>query len=146
MVPDSARSRHRQLRAAAVLILMQGILMEATVFLGVLCLLALDIPPEVITERTEIFALGYLQENLYPMMLLSGVFAVLRILGAVALWRNRLWGLALSLMMCLVTLVLMVFLLPPGIDDGILSGAALVLILRGWLGTDGAGQPRRILS
>lgn len=120
--------------------------MEATVFLGVLCLLALDIPPEVITERTEIFALGYLQENLYPMMLLSGVFAVLRILGAVALWRNRLWGLALSLMMCLVTLVLMVFLLPPGIDDGILSGAALVLILRGWLGTDGAGQPRRILS
>lgn len=52
------------------------------------------------------------------MMLLSGVFAALRILGAIALWRDRLWGLALSLAMCLVTLVLTVFLLPPGSPTG----------------------------
>lgn len=146
MVPDPVRSRRRQLRAASVVILLQGILMEGSVFIGVLVLLALGISPAVVTGRTEIFAFDYLQANLYPMMLLSGVFAALRILSAIALWRDRLWGLALSLAMCLVTLVLMVFLLPPGIADGILSGAALVLILRGWLGTDGAGEPRRILS
>ncbi|MFC7376211.1 hypothetical protein ACFQS2_04715 [Brachybacterium sp. GCM10030267] len=145
MAENTSRSRRRQLQVAAVLLLVQGVLMEASAALGLLALLALRIPPEVITERTEIFALAYLQDNLYSMMALSGVFAALRIIGGIALLRNRLWGLVLSLVNCAVTLVLTVLLLPVGIADGVLSGAALVLILRGWLGTDEAGAPRRIV-
>jgi ABC-type uncharacterized transport system permease subunit len=45
------------------------------------------------------------------------------------------WGVALSAAMCVVTLVLMIFLLPAGIADGILSGIALVLLAQGWFGT-----------
>lgn len=124
----------RMLRAAAVLILIQGVVMEGIVVIGLCLLLALGIPQGVVTERAEIFALPFLQENLYLMMAMSAVFAVLRIIAGVALWRRRLWGLALSLIMCAVTLVLMIFMLPAGIADGLLSGAALVLLLRGWLG------------
>ena len=45
------------------------------------------------------------------------------------------WGFVLSLVMSSVTLVLMVFMLPAGIADGLLSGAALVLMLVGRYGT-----------
>ncbi len=47
---------------------------------------------------------------------------------------NRVWGLALTVMMCAVTFVLMIFMLPAGIADGVLSGAAFVLILLAWFG------------
>ncbi|WGM22404.1 hypothetical protein QEH68_09630 [Paenarthrobacter sp. OM7] len=125
----------RELRGAAGLLIAQGVLMEGLVFVGLLVLLALGVAQDVITRNAHIFALPYLQDNLYLMMTMSGVFAALRVTGGIALWRGRLWGLALSLVNCAVTLVLMIFLLPAGIADGLLSGAALVLILHGWLGT-----------
>ena len=118
--------------------------MEGLVAIGLCVLISMDIEQNVLTENAEIFALPYLQDNLYLMMAMSGVFAVLRVIGGVALWRNRVWGLALSLVNCAVTLVLMIFLLPAGIADGLLSGAALVLILHGWLGKGRDGRPRLI--
>ncbi|MFJ5956995.1 hypothetical protein ACIQC5_13675 [Paenarthrobacter sp. NPDC092416] len=134
----------RKLRVAAGLLLAQGVLMEGLVVVGLVVLLATGVTQDVITENAEIFALPYLQDSLYLMMAMSGVFAILRVIGGVALWRDRLWGLALSLINCIVTLVLMIFLLPAGIADGLLSGAALVLILQGWLGKDQNGQTRSI--
>jgi uncharacterized membrane protein (DUF2068 family) len=119
--------------------------MEGLVFVGALVLLALNIPLASITEHAEVFALPYLQENLYLMMAMSGVFAALRILGAIGLLRNRLWGLGLSLINCIVTLILMVFLLPAGLLDGVLSGTALVLLLFAWLGRSSDGQPKLLV-
>lgn len=108
--------------------------MEGLVVVGLVVLVAMGMSQDSVTAHAQIFVLSYLQENLYLMMVMSGIFAALRITGAVALWRGRLWGLALSLINCAVTLVLMIFMLPAGIADGILSGTALVLILRSWLG------------
>lgn len=115
------------------MLIAQGALMELSVVIGVVALLALGVPQSSITDRVDIFALPYLNEHLYLMMAMSGVFGVLRITGAIAMARNRMWGLVLSLFNCGVTLVLMIFLLPPGLLDGILTGTALVLILSGWL-------------
>ncbi|MCU1445281.1 MAG: hypothetical protein JWP54_939, partial [Cryobacterium sp.] len=42
------------------------------------------------------------------------------IIGAIGVLRNRLWGLALSVINCVVAMVLMVFMLPAGIVDGLL--------------------------
>lgn len=126
--------------------------MEATVFIGVGILLILQVPQSAITDRTEIFALGYLNDNLYLMMAMSGIFAALRIVGAVGILRNRLWALVLTLFNCATTLVLMVFLLPAGLLDGLLTGAALVLVLSAWLGPDrpilasDPGDPRGLES
>ncbi|MDN4641755.1 hypothetical protein QCD70_16005 [Agreia sp. PsM10] len=133
-----------EFRWAAGLLIAQGVLMEGLVVIGLAVLLATGVTQDVITRNAEIFALDYLQDNLYLMMAMSGVFAALRVIGGIALWRDRLWGLALSLVNCAVTLTLMIFLLPAGIADGLLSGAALVLILHGWLGKDRDGRPRSI--
>ncbi|PPF42706.1 hypothetical protein C5B85_15650 [Pseudoclavibacter sp. AY1F1] len=122
-----------RLRWASGLLIAQGVLMEISVLLGVVVLLTLGVPQIEITERVDIFALPYLNDNLYLMMAMSGVFGTLRVIGAVAMARNRLWGFALSLFNCGSTLVLMIFLLPPGLVDGLLTGSALVLMLSGWL-------------
>ena len=108
--------------------------MEGVVFIGALVLIVMNIPQTSIVEHADVFALPYLQDNLYLMMVMSGIFAILRIFGAVGLLRNRLWGLGLSLVNCIVTLTLMIFLLPAGILDGLLSGTALVLLLFARLG------------
>ena len=108
--------------------------MEATVFASLLVLLLLQVPQDAITGRVDIFALEYLNENLYLMMAMSGIFAALRIVGAVGVLRDRLWALMLSLINCVVTLVLMSLMLPAGLLDGLLSGAALILLLSAWLG------------
>ena len=143
--PAPLRRARRELRAEAVLLLAQGVLMEGVVAVGLVVLLALGVPQAAITDRADVFALAYLRENLYPMMAMSGVFAALRITAAVGLWRDRLWGLALAVIMCVVTLVLIVFLLPAGILDGVLSGTALVLLLHARLGRAGDGSPRPAL-
>ena len=141
------RSRaRRSLTAAAILLLVQGVVMEGLVVLALPVLLAAGVDQQDVTTRAEIFALDYLQEHLFLMMVMSGIFAALRIIGAIGLLRNRLWGLALSIVNCAVTLVLMVFMLPAGIADGVLSGGALVLILLGWLGRDEHGRPRAIVE
>jgi len=132
-------------RLAAWLQLGQAVLMELSVFLALPVLRIAGVDEEAVGERFE-FVVPFFQENLYLLMVMSGVFGGLRLVGAVAVLRDRLWGLALTTIMCLVTLVLMVFLLPAGIVDGVLSGGALVLILRGWFGPasiSGAGTPRR---
>ncbi len=80
------------------------------------------------------FKLPYFQDNLYMMMAMGAVYGMLRIIGAIGLLKNRLWGLSLSLINCVITIALMMFLLPAGIVDGILAGSALVLILLQYFG------------
>jgi uncharacterized membrane protein (DUF2068 family) len=123
-----------RLRVAAWLLIVQGALMELGAAVALPVLLVRGVAQADVGEHFR-FALPYLQDNLYLMMVMSGVFGVLRVLGAVGILRDRLWGLALSVVMCAVTLVLMIFLLPAGIADGLLSGAALVLILFAWFGS-----------
>ncbi|MDQ7879447.1 hypothetical protein Q9R08_15755 [Microbacterium sp. QXD-8] len=133
MTEATHRSRARRLRIGGALLLAQGVLMEATVFVGVVVLLVLRVPQATISDRIDIFALAYLNENLYMMMAMSGIFAALRIIGAIGVLRNRLWALVLTLINCTATLLLMVFMLPAGLVDGLLTGTALVLILSAWI-------------
>ncbi len=68
------------------------------------------------------------------MSVMSLIFGILRIIGAVGLLKNRMWGLALSVINSVSTIILMMFLLPAGIMDGILAVTALVLILMQYFG------------
>ncbi|PPG32301.1 DUF2127 domain-containing protein [Pseudoclavibacter sp. RFBB5] len=122
------------LKWAAVLQLVQGVLMEGIPFLGLIVLLAVDADASVM-ERGFSFIVPFFDEHLYLMMAMSGVFAALRIVGAIGLLRNRMWGFALTLLNCFITLTLMMFMLPAGIADGLLAGSALVLLLMARYGT-----------
>lgn len=128
--PDKTNSIRSKYRIAAALLMIQGLFMEGGVFVAGIVLWVLGIEQSVIGMRFE-FIVPFFQEHLYLLMVMSGVFGALRIIGAVGLAKDREWGFCLSLINCVVTLALMIFLLPAGIADGILSGTALLLILFG---------------
>lgn len=124
----------RTYRAAAVLMIVQGGIMELGAFIALIPLLAAGIDQADVGEHVT-FIVPYLQENLYLMMAMSGIFGVIRIIGAVGVLRNRMWGWVLSVITCSVTMALMIFMLPAGIIDGLLSGTALVLLLTQYFGS-----------
>ncbi len=123
----------KKYKIAAVLMIIHGGFMELG---GVFAM----IPALLIgTDQYDIgqyfsFKLPYFQENLYMMMVAGAIYGILRLVGAIGLWKNRMWGLALSLINCVITVALMMFLLPAGIMDGLLAGSALVLILLQYFG------------
>ncbi|MBF4570048.1 hypothetical protein ITJ57_14845 [Plantibacter sp. VKM Ac-2880] len=121
--------RRRRLRAAGVLLLVHVVLMEALVACALPVMLVLGVSPAAVPAGIEVFALPYLNENLALMMVMSGIFGILRTIGAVVVLRNRAWGFELSVLNSAVTLVLMIFMLPAGVADGLLAGAALTLLL-----------------
>ncbi len=63
------------------------------------------------------------------MLIMDAIYEILRIIGAIGLWKNRMWGLALLVINCVITLAVMMFMLPMWVMDGIFAGVALVLIL-----------------
>jgi len=125
---------NRRYRAAAILMIVHGSLMELGVFVAVFPLLAIGVDFGAVGQYFS-FNVPFFQEHLIEMMLLSGIFGGIRVVGAIGVLRNRLWGLALSVINCVVTMVLMVFMLPAGIVDGLLACTALVLLLTAYFGT-----------
>ena len=125
----------KKYKAAAILMFIHGGLMELG---GSLCAIPLLIFPDAPFEIGQYvsFRLPYFQENLSMMMVMGGMYGVLRILGAAGLWKDRMWGLALSVINCVITLALMMFLLPAGMMDGLLAGGALLLILTQYFGDE----------
>lgn len=123
----------KRYKIAAWLMIIHGGFMEIG---GVLCAL-----PALILGSGKFdigqyfsFKLQYFQDNLYMILFMGAIFGVMRIIGAIGLLKNRMWGLALSVINCVVTMILMMFMLPFGIQDGLLSCIALVLILTQYFG------------
>lgn len=118
----------RNYRIASVLMIIQGAVME----IGGILFLALILifgGSQIEINMDYSFIVPYFAENIYLMMPMSIIYGVVRVIGAVGLWRNRMWGLVLSVINCVVTMVLMLFMLPAGVADGLLSCTTLVLIL-----------------
>ena len=123
----------KRYKIAAWLMIIHGGFMEIG---GVLCAL-----PALILGSGKFdigqyfsFKLQYFQDNLYMILFMGAIFGVMRIIGAIGLLNNRMWGLALSVIKCVVTMILMMFMLPFGIQDGLLACIALVLILTQYFG------------
>ena len=123
----------KQYKLAAVLMIVHGGLMELSVCLALIPLIILGIDAGD-SSRYFSFIVPYFQEHLYLMMAMSGIVGITRIIGAIGLLKNRLWGLVLSSINCIITMILMVFMLPAGIVDGVLASAALILILTAYFG------------
>ena len=70
--------------------------------------------------------------NLALMLPMAVIFGVTRVIGAVGVLKNRKWGFILSVINCVITMNLMLFMIPAGIADGILASTALLLLLSGY--------------
>lgn len=86
------------------------------------------------------FKLPYFQDNLNMMILMGAIYGIVRIVGAIGLWKNRMWGFMLSVINCIITMALMMFLLPAGIMDGVFAGSALILMLTQYYGNKEIGS------
>ncbi len=80
------------------------------------------------------FIVPYFREHMNFMLVMGAIYGIMRMIGAVGLWNNRMWGLVLSVINCVITMALMMFMLPAGIMDGILATTALLLILTQYYG------------
>lgn len=118
----------KKYKIAAILLIIHGGFMEIA---GVLAMI-----PALLwgTDKYDVgqyfsFELPYFQENLNLMIIMGAIYGALRVIAAIGILKNRMWGLVLAIILCCITLTLMMFLLPAGIIDGVLSSATLVLIL-----------------
>lgn len=118
----------KKYRIAAILMIIHGAFMEIGGCLAVISAMILGSDKFDIGQYFS-FKLQYFQDNLYMMIILGAIYGVIRVIGAVGLLKNRMWGLILSVINCVITMILMMFLLPAGIMDGILACSALILIL-----------------
>lgn len=123
----------KRYKIAAALMLIHGGLMEIG---GVLCFI-----PAAIwgADQFDIsgyfsFQLPYFQENLNMILAMGALYGLVRVIGAVGLLKHKMWGLALSVINCVITMILMMFMLPAGIMDGLLACSALVLMLTQYFG------------
>lgn len=80
-------------------------------------------------SKVTIFAFEPLMQHFALVGSIGLILGALRLVAAAAILRNRLWGWALGLVLCVVTLNLMLFMIPSGVGDGILSGTAIILLL-----------------
>ena len=85
--------------------------------------------------------LGASQSDLIPfdpppvdIMLAGLIWGSIRMIGGIGLIKNKMWGLALSVINCVIAIAMMMTMLPFGIMDGIFAGTALILILTAYFG------------
>ncbi|MCL2532009.1 MAG: hypothetical protein FWE40_07625 [Oscillospiraceae bacterium] len=70
-----------------------------------------------------------------PEILIGGViWGVLRLIGGIGLWKNRKWAFVLAAISCAIAMAAIFEVLPFGLMDAVLGGAALILMLTGYFG------------
>ena len=123
----------KKYKIASVLMMIHGAFMEIG---GCFCLIPIFI---LAADKFNIneyisFIVPYFQENMDLMLIMGMLYGIVRVIGAVGLWKNRMWGLVLSILNCIITMILMMFMLPAGIMDGVLACSSLILILTQYFG------------
>lgn len=123
----------KKYKIASVLMMIHGAFMEIG---GCFCLIPIFILGADKFNINEYisFIVSYFQENMDLMLIMGMLYGIVRVIGAVGLWKNRMWGLVLSILNCIITMILMMFMLPAGIMDGVLACSSLILILTQYFG------------
>ena len=123
----------KKYKIAAILMFIHGSFMEIG---GCLCLIPIF---AMGSDRFDVnqfisFIVPYFKNNMNLMLVIGAIYGIIRVIGAVGLWKNKMWGLVLSVIICVITLALMMFMLPAGIMDGVLASSSLILILTQYFG------------
>ena len=123
----------KKYKIASVLMMIHGAFMEIG---GCFCLIPIFILGADKFNINEYisFIVPYFQENMDLMLIMGMLYGIVRVIGAGGLWKNRMWGLVLSILNCIITMILMMFMLPAGIMDGVLACSSLILILTQYFG------------
>lgn len=123
----------KKYKIAATLLIIHGGLFEIAGLLAIIPIIILGNTSVEIAKYIS-FIVPYLQDNIILMCIMSGIYGILRIISAIGLLKNRMWGFVLALINCIITMALMIFMLPAGIMDGILSCTVVVILLTEYFG------------
>jgi uncharacterized membrane protein (DUF2068 family) len=123
----------KKYKIAAVLLIIHGGVFEITGLLAIIPVIVFNDKSFEMSKYIS-FIVPYLQDNIVLMCIMSGLYGSMRIISAIGLLKNRMWGFILALINCIVTMALMIFMLPAGIMDGILSCTIIVILLIGYFG------------
>lgn len=123
----------KKYKIASVLMMIHGAFMEIGGCFCLILIFILGADKFNINEYIS-FIVPYFQENMDLMLIMGMLYGIVRVIGAVGLWKNRMWGLVLSILNCIITMILMMFMLPAGIMDGVLACSSLILILTQYFG------------
>lgn len=123
----------KRYKIASILMIIHGAFMEIG---GCLCLIPVFVmgSDELDINEYISFIVPYFQSHMELMLIMGAIYGTVRVIGAVGLWQNKMWGLVLSVINCVLTMALMMFMLPAGVMDGILACSALILILTQYFG------------
>lgn len=122
--------KNHKFRIAAILMIIHGAIIETGT--GVCMLPLVWNLGEDDNIKQYIFANDVFRDNIILMMIMGIIFGITRVIGAIGVLKNRMWGFVLSIINCIVTMVVMIFMIPTGIVDGILACSALILLLIGY--------------
>jgi len=75
-----------------------------------------------------------LQKNFKMVTILGEIFGLIRIIAAIGILLNLMWGFTLGIIISIVTYIILTLYLPMGIADAILSGIVLVSLLIAFFG------------
>jgi len=123
----------KKYKIPAILLLIHGGLFEISGLLSIIPILILGNNTTEMTKYIS-FVVPYLQDNLILMLIMSGIYGIMKIISAIGLLKNRMWGFVLAVINCVIVMALMIFMLPAGIMDGLFSCTALVLLLIEYFG------------
>ena len=124
----------KKYRIASTLMFIHGAFMEIGGCLALIPVFVIGSDKFDINQYIS-FIVPYFKDSMNLMLVMGAIYGVVRVIGAVGLWKNRMWGLVLSVINCVITMALMMFMLPAGIMDGILAITALILILTQYFGS-----------
>ena len=85
----------KKYKIAAILMIIHGGFMELGGIFAMISALLIGTDKYDIGQYFE-FKLPYFQDNLYMMMVMGAIYGVFRLIGAIGLLKNRMWGLVLS--------------------------------------------------
>ena len=100
----------KKYKIAAILMIIHGGFMELGGIFTMIPALLIGTDKYDIGQYFE-FKLPYFQDSLYMMMVMGAIYGVFRLIGAIGLLKNRMWGLVLSVINCVITITLMMFLM-----------------------------------
>lgn len=123
---------NKKFKIAAILMIIHGAFMEAGTSLFMMPLVSKFGVDSSIREK--VFAVDFFKDNIVLMMAMGFIFGIVRVIGAIGVLKNRMWGFVLAVINCIVTMIVMFFMIPSGIADGILACSALILLLMGYYG------------
>lgn len=121
---------NNKFKTASILMIIHGAVMEAGTGIFMAPLAAKSGLNEQVTQY--VFAIDFFRDNISYMMAMGVIFGIVRVIGAIGVLRNRMWGFVLAMINCIVTMIVMLFMIPAGIADGLLACAAMILLLIGY--------------